>query len=180
MKFGVILADPPWQYSNRGCRGAAENEYPTMSTVELCKLKVEEASEKDAVLLLWTTWPFMIDAFKVIESWGFTYKTGLPWIKVQKSELDLWGEWFFKTQFGVGFWARGVSEPLLIATRGQPSLPDKTFIGLLSPNISHSRKPDNIYEYAESLNGPYLEMFCRRPRKGWSIFGNEFKSDVEL
>lgn len=181
MKYRVILADPPWKYGNKGCRGNADDQYSTMTTDEICSLDVASVADKDCVLLLWTTWPFLIkDAPMVISAWGFEYVTGLPWIKVQKSEKDLWGEWQHKTQLGVGFWVRGVTEPLLICRRGRPKLPDKCFVGLLSPNIYHSRKPDSIYSYAESLEGPYLEMFCRRPRAGWDVFGNEVDGSVKL
>ncbi len=180
MKFRTIVSDPPWAYGNRGCRGAADNEYPTMSTEDICALRVQDVAEDDAVLLLWTTWPFLKEGIKVAESWGFKYLTGLPWVKVNKAEEDLWGEWYMKTQMGVGFWVRGVTEPLLICRRGNAKPPKECFVGLISPNISHSRKPDNIYEYAEALPGPYLEMFARRPREGWSNWGNVMDSKVAL
>lgn len=152
-----------------------------MTTEHVCALDVNSVAADDCVLLFWTTWPMILeDAPRVLKAWNFDYITGLPWIKVQKSEQDLWGEWHHKTQMGVGYWVRGVSEPLLICRRGKPKLPRETFVGLLSPNIAHSRKPDSIYELAESMEGPYLEMFARRARPGWHLFGNEVKSDVEL
>ncbi len=180
MKYKLILSDPPWDYGNRGCRGNAADQYPTMGIEQIKSLNVKDIADDDSVLLLWTTWPFLKEGISVAEAWGFKYLTGLPWVKVNKAEEDLWGEWHMKTQTGVGFWVRGVTEPLLICRRGKAKPPTETFVGLISPNIRHSRKPDNIYEYAEALPGPYLEMFCRRPRAGWHIFGNEVESDIKI
>ena len=68
----------------------------------------------------------------------------------------------------------------MIGKRGSPPPPPNGFIGLLSPNLQHSRKPDSIYEYAEALPGPRLEMFARRPRTGWHVFGNEVTGSISL
>src|SRR6185436_10414684 len=108
VKYGVIVADPPWQYGNAGCRGAAENHYTTMALEQICALPVGEFAADDAVLFMWATWPLLREAQQVIESWGFTYVTGLPWLKiVGLPSIDLWGELKVKAQYGVGFWVRG-------------------------------------------------------------------------
>lgn len=180
IKYGVVLADPPWNYANSGCRGAAENHYPTMTLKEICAMPISETAADDAVLLLWTTWPQLREGLEVIAAWGFEYITGFPWIKiVGEPSKDRWGELDIKPQYGVGFWVRGCSEPLLIARRGKVSPPVDGFIGLLSENLRHSRKPENIYHYAESLPGPYLELFARRKRLGWNSWGNQIGSEQE-
>ena len=75
---------------------------------------------------------------------------------------------------------RGCSEYVLVGRRGKVSPPRlKGFLGLLSPNLRHSRKPDSVHEIAEALPGPYLELFGRRPRKGWTVFGNEVKEETD-
>lgn len=176
-KYRVIVADPPWRYANAGCRGAAENEYPTMSTSEICGLPIQDLAADDCALFLWATWPQLLDASRVVQSWGFDYVTGFPWLKiVGLPSIDLWGELKVKPQYGVGFWVRGCTEPLLIARRGSVSPPSGGFVGLLSENLRHSRKPENLYHIAEQLPGPYLELFCRRPRAGWDVWGNEVQS----
>lgn len=181
IKYRLVLADPPWQYQNGAkVNGGATKEYPTMSTDDICALKVESVMEKDAVLILWATWPFLPDAFRVGTAWGFEYVTGFPWVKCETCSVDLWGKLDIKTQYGVGYWVIGVSEPILIFRRGKVSPPVTRFVGLIAENIRHSRKPENIYEYAESLSGPYLEMFCRRPRIGWDSFGNEIENSIKL
>jgi len=179
-KYKVILSDPPWAYRNAGCRGAAANEYSTMTIDDICALPVASMADDDCVLLLWGTWPQMPEALQVVNSWGFQYVTGFPWVKVTEVSHTLWGDLTIKVPYGIGFWARGTTELLLIARRGNVTPPTEGFIGLLSPNLHHSRKPDDIYHYAESLQGPYLEMFARRPRAGWDSWGNEIQSTVTL
>ena len=180
MKYGVILADPPWSYSNAGCRGAAANEYSTMTINDICAIPVADIAQDNCILLMWGTWPLLPEAMRVIDAWGFKYVTGIPWIKVTRCQQNLFGDTQFSVPYGIGFWARGCSEPIFIARRGKVSPPNNGFVGLLSPNYHHSRKPDSIYEIAESLNGPYLEMFARRPRKGWHAFGNEIQGSISL
>ena len=80
----------------------------------------------------------------------------------------------------MGWWVRGCSEPLLIAKRKNTPAPSSSFVGLLSPNLQHSRKPDSVYDYAESLPGPYLELFARRERAGWDVFGNQVTNSIAL
>ena len=180
-RYNVILADPPWTYNNAGCRGAAANEYATMSLDELKKLPIQKLASDDCVLLMWATWPKLDEAcLPLLKAWGFEYVTAFPWVKVTDVSKTLWGKWEIKVPYGVGFWARGCSEPLLIGRRGNPKSPPDGFIGLLSPNLFHSRKPDNIYHFAESMQGPYLELFARRDRAGWDVWGNEVESELQL
>jgi N6-adenosine-specific RNA methylase IME4 len=174
MRYGVIVADPPWQYEQSTGSGAAEHHYHTMALGDLCALPVGDVAGKDAVLLLWATWPLLPEGLRVLSAWGFCYVTGLPWIKIHGvPQTTLWGEVEIMPRYGVGFWARGCSEVVLIGRRGTPQLPAGDFMGLLSENYFHSRKPDNIHHYAESMPGPYLELFARRPRVGWTCLGNE-------
>ncbi|HXI14803.1 MAG TPA: MT-A70 family methyltransferase, partial [Chloroflexota bacterium] len=64
--------------------------------------------------------------------------------------------------------------------RGTVHPPAQDFMGLLSPNYEHSRKPDNVYEYAEALPGPYVELFARRPRAGWACWGNQIENTASM
>lgn len=181
-KYGVILADPAWNYNNAGCRGAAENVYPTMSDADIARLPIAQFAANDCVLLMWATWPKLQEAcLPAMKAWGFDYVTGFPWIKVTDVSNTLWGDLEFSVPYGVGFWARGTSEPMLIGRRGNPKPPPNGFVGLLSPNLHHSRKPDSIHHYAMSLPGPYLELFARRRHSpDWDVWGNEVKSDIVM
>lgn len=180
MKYKVIYADPPWCYRNAGCRGAAENQYATMSVDEICQLPIQNFTAEDCVLLLWCTWPQMEEGLRVLHAWGFKYVTGFPWIKTTEISQTLWGKIKIRVPYGVGFWTRGCSEYVLIGTKGKTKPPTEGFIGLLTPNLTHSRKPDSLYHYATCLDGPYLELFARRKREGWDSWGNEIESDIVM
>ena len=179
--YHVILADPPWSYSNSGTRGAALNEYKTMTIDDICALPVQTVAADDCILLLWATNPLIPEALKVCNAWGFKYVTSFPWVKLSSPpQINFFGEWNYKPNYGVGFWVRGCSEHVFICKRGKVSPPPNDFVGILSENFFHSRKPENIYEYAESMSGPYLEMFARRQRQGWDVFGNEVEGSIRL
>lgn len=174
-KFGVIIADPPWDYSNSGVNGAAAKHYRTMKPRELAALPVSFVAADDCLLLLWATWPNLTVAIELARSWGFKYKTGFPWLKLQDDpQLDSAGNVrAVKPAYGTGFWVRGCSEPVLLCTRGAIKPAMNGVLGLLSKRFAHSRKPDNLYEVAEAYPGPWLELFARREREGWVSWGNE-------
>lgn len=171
-EYGVILADPAWQFRNGG-NGAADGHYQTMTTKAICQLPVSDLAKDDAVLLLWATWATLADAMRVIDAWGFSYVSGMPWVKLRESPIsDDGSSWRMKLAYGTGFWVRGCTEPILIAKRGKAKPPTGNWCGLISERFEHSRKPNNIYEYAESMAGPYCELFGRRPRPGWDVYGD--------
>jgi len=169
LKYGVIVSDPPWLYRVSKGQGTAEEQYDLMTDQDLYNMPIQELAASNSVLLLWGTWPKLIEATQVMRAWGFEYVTGFPWVKLNRGGDGV--------SYGVGYWVRGCSEYVLIGRRGDVS-PPKTegFLGLMSPNLRHSRKPDSIYEIAEALPGPYLELFARRSREGWHSFGNEVKN----
>jgi N6-adenosine-specific RNA methylase IME4 len=167
-RYGVVIADPPWPYQNFSERkqGAAAAEYDSMTIDQLCAMPVADLTLQDSILFLWGTWPKLPEAVKLLQAWGFDYVTGFPWVKLTKKGNGV--------DYGVGFWVRGCSEYVLIGRRGNVSPPRlEGFLGLLSPNLKHSRKPQDLYHIAETLPGPYLEIFSRRSRRGWDSYGNE-------
>jgi len=191
-KYGVILADPPWQYSNSGIHGAADNHYPTMTDDDIIGLGVKALAATDSVLLMWSNWAKQDVAMDVIKAWGYKYKTGFPWIKLRDvPTIDLFGKVSLWPAVGQGWWVQGVTEPFLIATRGNPpnvmKLTGRPPVGLgqlpgclISLRFQHSRKPSNQYEYAELFPGPYVELFARETRLGWDVWGNEVESTVKI
>jgi len=170
-KYKVIYADPPWyfkSFSKKGERRNANQHYDCMSLDDICNLPVSTVADTDCVLLMWVTDPCLLDAFKVMDAWGFTYKTvGFTWIKTNQKSLG-----YFT---GMGYWTRSNPEMCLLATRGKPKRLNKSTKQLVvSERREHSRKPDEMYGYIENmLEGPYLEMFARNTRQGWDNFGNE-------
>ena len=172
MKYRVILADPPWSfrtYSAKGNGRSAEAHYDCMPLDDIKALPISDYADKDCVLFLWTTDPFLRVAFDVIEAWGFTYKTvGFYWAKTPTN-------WF-----GTGYWSRANPEQCLLATRGKPKRIAANVPKLImAPRRAHSRKPDEIYDRIEQLCvGPYIELFARQRRQGWDAIGNEADTGI--
>ena len=130
---------------------------------------------KDSVLFIWITWPILIDALDLIKAWGFTYKTcAFSWMKAHAGQIELFDE-AVAVQVGLGYWTRANSDVCLLATRGRPKrLNADVRQGIIAPRREHSRKPDGIHERIERLvAGPYLELFARQQRPGWTVWGNE-------
>jgi N6-adenosine-specific RNA methylase IME4 len=167
--YNVILADPPWEYDNKGVNGAAANHYDPMPLPDICALLNNYSFRvaPNAVLFLWTTAPFLRDAFAVIDAWDFTYKTNIVWVKTDLQKP------------GNGWYTRIHHEHLLVATRGSMTPlvnPSPPLSSVISAAVQeHSRKPDSVHTMLETLypGCSYLELFARRSRPGWATFGNE-------
>ena len=170
-KHGVIYADPPWSfktYSDKGKDRSPEKHYNVLNHNDICNLPVRNLARENSVLLMWVVDPLLDKAFEVIDAWGFKYKTvGFTWAKTNRTKMG-----FFT---GLGYWTRGNPEMCLLATRGKPKRLNKSIPQLVvRQRQEHSRKPDIIYEHIEKmLEGPYIELFARRKRKGWTSWGNE-------
>lgn len=178
LHFGAILSDPPWSYKTWSAKGtgrSAEQHYSTMTIDDIAALPVSELAAPDCVLFIWVTWPTIRDAFKVIESWGFEYKTcGFDWMKADGQQIDMFEE-PRKADIKLGHWTRSNSEPCLLATRGKPKrLSAAVRMGIIEKARQHSRKPDCVHSRIEQLvAGPYLELFARAPKQNWTVWGNQ-------
>ena len=163
-KYGVIYADPPWQYSGASDPSrTAENHYETLSTEKICALPIGTLATKNAVLFLWATPPKLAEAMEVIKAWGFSYVTGAVWDKQRA---------------GLGSWFRLQHEHLLVATRGKvpppaPRLRVSSVIRAL--RAKHSAKPREVAELiAKQFPGVRkIELFARQAAEGWDGWGNE-------
>lgn len=161
--YSTVVIDPPWQYDNRGTRGAANDHYPTMTLDELAELEVPAADA--AHLYLWTTNAFLRDAFDLMETWSFDYKATLVWVK---------------PQIGMGNYFRISHELVLFGVRGGlKTLRRDVRSWFEADRGKHSAKPDAFYKLVETSSpGPYLDMFNRDggklfKRAGWDGWGNE-------
>ena len=169
-RFGAILADPPWDYVTYSARGqdrGASRHYKTQTLDDILAMPIEPLAARDCVLLLWTSGPFVPAALRVIEAWGFTYKTlGLDWLKTHADG---------RPAIGGGHWTRATNELCFLATRGHPTrLNADVPQAIVAERREHSRKPDEAHERVERLvAGPYLELYARRPRALWTCWGNE-------
>ena len=176
-KYGAILADPPWHFETWGEGGDRNvtSKYSTMSVQEISSLPVAPIAADDCALFMWCVWPKLFEAVAVMEAWGFAYKTcAFSWMKARASQIDMFRE-DNDVQVGLGYWTRANSEVCLLATRGRPKrLNADVRQGIIEPRRQHSRKPDCVYDRIERLvAGPYLELFARTSRPGWTVWGNE-------
>lgn len=163
-KYRVIYADPPWQYEHPVSESRRiENQYPTMSLEDICNLKVKEITHEKAILFLWVTSPMLKNGITVLESWGFEYKTNAVWDK---------------QVIGMGYFFRQQHEILLVGIKGV--FPTPVIEGRVSSVFSikrerHSEKPIEIAQTIEKMYPELskIELFCRNPRPGWDVWGNE-------
>ena len=177
-KFGTVVADPPWRFANRTGKVAPEHRrltrYPTLSIEEICALPVADHAEDIAHCYLWVPNALLPWGLRVLEAWGFQYKTNLIWFKVRKDGGP--------DGRGVGFYFRNVTEVILFGVRGKHARtldPGRSQVNLIaSRKREHSRKPDEQYDIIEACSwGPYLELFGRGTREGWTVWGNQAQGD---
>ena len=173
-KFRTVMADPPWRFQNRTGKMAPEhkrlNRYGTMTLEDIMAMPVADVVAETAHLYLWVPNALLPEGMAVLQAWGFTYKSNLVWHKIRKDGGP--------DGRGVGFYFRNTTELLLFGTRGKnartlaPGRRQVNFIA--SRKREHSRKPDEQYPLIEACSpGPFLELFARGPRPGWSVWGNQ-------
>lgn len=170
-RFGVILADPPWQfrlYSEKGEEKSPQAHYSTMTIDDLARLPVRALANPDGcALVMWCTAPILGPAIDLLRAWGFRYSSAGAWAKRSSADKG-WA-------FGTGYRYRSAVEFWLLGTIGQPRQTARNVRNLIvAPVREHSRKPDEMHEMIErQWEGPYLELFARQRRPGWSSWGNE-------
>jgi N6-adenosine-specific RNA methylase IME4 len=173
-KFKTVIADPPWQFQNRTGKMAPEhkrlNRYATMTLDDILALPVAQTLDESAHLYLWVPNALLPDGLRVLEAWGFTYKSNIVWHKIRKDGGP--------DGRGVGFYFRNVTELVLFGVKGKNArtlAPGRSQVNFLATQKrEHSRKPDEFYPLVESCSpGPFLEMFARGSRPGWTTWGNQ-------
>jgi N6-adenosine-specific RNA methylase IME4 len=177
-KYKILYADPPWRYTDKchsGKRGA-DYKYKTMSIEDIANLPIKEITDDDCILFLWVTMPFIFEAKKIIEAWGFQYKTiGFGWVKKNKISDSLF--------FGMGNYTRSNLEICLLAVKGKPKRVSKSVHSVIVSRIEHhSKKPDEARDRIVKLCGdlPRIELFARTKTPGWDAWGLEIQSDIQL
>ncbi len=177
-RFATILADPPWRFQNSTGKVAPEHHrlsrYGTLSLPEIEKLPVAHIADATAHLYLWVPNALLAEGLAVMRAWGFTYKSNIVWHKIRKDGGS--------DGRGVGFYFRNVTELILFGVRGKNArtlAPGRRQVNYVaSRKREHSRKPDELYPIIESCSsGPYLELFPRGARDGWSAWGNQADTD---
>jgi site-specific DNA-methyltransferase (adenine-specific) len=185
-KYQVILADPAWSYRNKKTGGhsrwakgrnglgaemksGAAQKYDVMDTEDICALPVPDISSRNSCLFLWATTPLLPDAFKVMEAWGFEYKTAIYWRKIMS--------------LGMGLWFRGQVEVCLFGIKGNvPAFHCQHPNFLQTKAGIHSRKPKELFNIIgpciEDMN-PKIELFARQRIEGWDCWGNQVPDDEQ-
>lgn len=183
--YKVLAIDIPWTYETYSAKGkdrSPEKHYNCMTLDEIKALPVKKLAAKDCVIFLWVIDTHLPMALDVLKAWGFTYKTiAFYWAKTNKDGTPF---------TGMGHWTRANPEQCwlvvdgeaaeeghqaLLATTGSPKRLAKNVKRLImSQRREHSRKPDEFFERVEALvEGPYLELFGRQSREGWTVWGAE-------
>lgn len=195
--FRLVYADPAWRFITRSAKGRdrcpdarpirtraeqranhAARHYETMSLDEIKAMPVGDVADpRGCVLLMWAIDPMLPHAFDVAAAWGFDYKTvGFYWIKTRTKPCST-DTLARRYPAGTGYWTRGNPEQCLLFTRGKIARkPSATNVRklIISRRRRHSQKPDETVERIEQLcHGPYLDLFARASRPGWSTWGNE-------
>ena len=173
-KFATILADPPWQFQNRTGKMAPEHKrlsrYATMTLDDILAMPITEVAADTAHLYLWVPNALLPEGLRVMEAWGFQYKSNIVWHKVRKDGGP--------DGRGVGFYFRNTTELVLFGVRGKNArtlAPGRSQVNILrTMKREHSRKPDEMYDLVEACSpGPFLELFARGTRDGWTGWGNQ-------
>src|SRR5687767_5124894 len=173
-RFTTVLADPPWQFQNKSGKVAPEHRrlsrYATLTLNDIRQLPIGEVAADVAHLYLWVPNALLPEGLRVVEAWGFRYKSNLIWHKVRKDGGS--------DGRGVGFYFRNVTEMILFGVRGKNARtlpPGRSQVNMIQTRKrEHSRKPDEQYELIEACSeGPYLELFARGERSGWETWGNQ-------
>lgn len=172
--FRLITSDPPWRFGDAlpgKSRGAGKN-YKTMTIEEICAVQLPPLAD-DCYLLLWRVAAMVEEGYRVGRAWGFTPKSEVVWEKTTKNGLP---------HFGMGRHVRAAHETAILFVRGKPKPASKSVRSRFSASLPmdergrpiHSAKPEFFYrEICERLSrGPFVELFARRPREGWTTIGD--------
>lgn len=178
-KYQIIYADPPWEYGAWGIPSDRPNQkrvrpmpYKTLTINEIQSLPIQKLADKNCELYLWTTQKYLPCSFDVIKLWGFKYCQTITWCKTPRGT-------------GQGGLFCPTTEFLLLGRKGKMPKGKKrinsTWWNIKRPHNSHSEKPDFFQDLIEQVsNPPRIELFARRRRLGWDVWGNEVESDIEL
>lgn len=180
-RYRTIVADPPWAAVLRAPRRYdgkknASNAYGTMSDQELLNLPIGLWAFPDSHLYLWALNSSLLVAHQIVKAWGFDVKTVLTWVKGRIEHTRL------IQHIGLGYYYRNSTEHVLFAVRGSlNTLNDDVPTAFVAERHAHSEKPAAFYDMVERMSpGPYLDVFARKRRLGWDVFGNESYNPPEL
>lgn len=177
MQYSVILLDPPWPYERTHGQGVATKQYNLMTWQDIGDLRpyLHAVAAQDCALLVWTTAPLLIEQSDIVRAWGFRYITkAFCWVKTKQPRNGIF--------HGIGSYTASNTEDVWLLSNGTPRrkgsasqvIPTTETEGIVAPMGRHSRKPEAVQDRIELVfDGPYLEVFARRRRPGWTCIGGE-------
>ena len=174
-KYKIIVVDPPWQVKkikNKQRPKQVEMDYPMMSIEEIKNIPIKSLADDNSWLFLWTTQKYLWDSKSILENWGFNHKLTMVWEKTygRSAGMALYG-------------FRWNAEFILVGTFGKKEMFPKTKLipaVFQAENIRHSEKPQKFYSLIEPLGETRVDIFARKKRLGWDVWGNEVESDIDL
>jgi N6-adenosine-specific RNA methylase IME4 len=192
MKYKTIVIDPPWKYKTLGQIGktlehrpnrdiglskhgaGSEARYGAMTIDELKEMPINKITEDNSHLYLWTTNKFIIEAHEIAKHWGFDVKTIITWTKIRKSDKQ--------PSMKMGYYYRGATEHCLFCVKGSLRLQGKAApTAIFSHRLQHSEKPNEFYKMIEEQSpSPRLDVFARKTRNNWDVYGNEVNESIKL
>lgn len=176
MQYNVITLDPPWPYDRTSGQGVANKQYSLMTWDDLYALGplIKAVAAPDCAIFMWTTAPLLIETVDMVKAWRLRYVTkAFSWVKTYQD-----GGIFF----GIGSYTASNTEDVWLLSNGTPKRKAKDVSQvvptaeetIVAPMGRHSKKPEEMQNRVERLlSGPYLEIFSRRQRPGWTCIGNE-------
>lgn len=186
--YSIIYADPPWKYaysSNNPTNGCASLHYNVQTLDYLKAMDIPSICAKDSVLLMWATFPFLVEALELGKAWGFYFRTvAFTWVKLYRHS--------YRPVVGLGHYTRANAEIVLLFRKGKPlkRVSHKVEQVLISKAGRHSQKPAEIRERIVQLFGdlPRVELFARSRQgffpdeeyKGWDVFGEEVNHSIVI
>jgi N6-adenosine-specific RNA methylase IME4 len=191
---GTIIIDPPWPYETSVKHKAQSGwQYDSVTLQSLATLPINQLG---SYVFLWTTVGFVEEGYRLIRHWGFEPVTMIAWIKattrgvrpipfsadvIEKHKpqtLKGLPTLALTPNYGIGYWFRGAFEPIIVGKLPKARAIKTQWIGLMTPNLKHSQKPDSLYQLIESdYPKPHIELFARRQRDGWTCLGNEISGN---
>jgi N6-adenosine-specific RNA methylase IME4 len=183
-RAGIVYAYPPHSFSTYSDKGITARhqsaKYTVMAHRDILAMGplVQALAARDCALNLWSSGVFLERSLEIMRAWGFKYVTiGFVWIKTIKScsEIEPDNLTNARLNWGTGYTTRSNAEFVIIAKRGKPRRLHRDIHQIIiSPRRTHSEKPEEAARRIERLySGPYLELFGRRERPGWTVWGNE-------
>lgn len=195
--FQVITADPAWAFRDSMKNSfnekspvarSAASQYTTMSQVDIARLLKNHEPKipiaNDALLFLWRVSAMQREALDIVHAWGFVPKAEMVWVKQSRGIIKAPNTLIQDSlHFGMGHYTRAAHETCIIASRGKGASlihNRSTRSVFFAPVGRHSEKPEKFYDLVEELApGPYVELFARRHRPGWTCYGDEVNGDKE-